>query len=69
MDDVSDVEMELDKDEEAIDDRKSEENKNVEFEEEVIFFILILNINISSKQNIVEEKLWIPLFNNIFFLN
>lgn len=38
MDDVSDVEMELDKDEEAIDDRKSGENKNVEFEEEVIFF-------------------------------
>lgn len=38
MEDVSDVEMEVDKDEEAIDDRSSEENRNVEFEEEVTFF-------------------------------
>lgn len=43
MEDVSDIEMEVDKDEEAIDDRSSEENRNVEFEEEVtnIFFIYL----------------------------
>ncbi|XP_060860603.1 probable cyclin-dependent serine/threonine-protein kinase DDB_G0292550 isoform X2 [Metopolophium dirhodum] len=34
MEDVSDIEMEVDKDEEAIDNRSSEENRNVEFEEE-----------------------------------
>ncbi|XP_015371303.1 PREDICTED: uncharacterized protein LOC107166954 [Diuraphis noxia] len=34
MEDVSDVEMEVDKGEEAIDDRSSEENRNIEFEEE-----------------------------------
>jgi len=37
MEDVSDIEMELDRDEEtAVDDNESKENKNVEFEEEVI---------------------------------
>lgn len=36
MEDVSDVEMELDKDEAAVGDNNSEENKNVDFEEEVI---------------------------------
>jgi len=35
MEDVSDVEMEVDKNEEVIDDSNSEENRNVEFEEEV----------------------------------
>jgi len=45
MEDVSDVEMEVDKDEEAIDDRSSEENRNVEFEEEVTYiFIIYLKI-------------------------
>jgi len=45
MEDVSDVEMEVDKDEEAIDDRSSEENRNVEFEEEVTnIFIIYLKI-------------------------
>lgn len=53
MEDVSDIEMELDKEEEAVNDRKFEENKNVEFEEEVTlkFFssYFKLNINFSSK--------------------
>jgi len=40
MEDVSDIEMELDKDEETIvDDNNSEDNKSVEFEEEVIINI------------------------------
>lgn len=41
MEDVSDIEMEVDKDEEAIDDRSSEENRNVEFEEEVTNIVFI----------------------------
>lgn len=36
MEDVSDIEMELDKDETAVDNNMSEENTNFEFEEEVI---------------------------------
>lgn len=36
MEDVSDVEMELDKEEEVVGDSNSEENKNLDFEEEVI---------------------------------
>lgn len=36
MEDVSDIEMELDKDETTVDDNKSEEKTNFEFEEEVI---------------------------------
>jgi len=35
MEDVSDIEMELDKDEEIAETIKSEEDKNVEMEEEV----------------------------------
>lgn len=44
MEDVSDIEMEVDKDEEAIDDRSPEENRNVEFEEEVTIFFIYLKI-------------------------
>lgn len=56
IEDVSDIEMELDNDEEIIkdnveiinddEDDKSEENTNVEFEEEVIIINLYLKINI-----------------------
>lgn len=35
MEDVSDVEMEVEKDEETIDNSSSEENRTLEFEEEV----------------------------------
>lgn len=41
MEDVSDIEMELDKDEETVDNSNSVENKNVDFEEEVITILLI----------------------------
>jgi hypothetical protein len=41
MEDVSDIEMELDKDEETVDNSDSAENKNVDFEEEVIIILLI----------------------------
>lgn len=60
MEDVSDIEMEVDKDEEAIDDGNSEVNRNVEFEEEVIIFLyfLIIHIFCDSGKNINgEEKL------------
>lgn len=39
MEDVSDVEMELDRDEEVVDDNKLEDNENVDFEEEVTIII------------------------------
>lgn len=35
MEDVSDVEMELDRDEEVVNDSKLEDSENVDFEEEV----------------------------------
>ncbi|XP_025203854.1 YLP motif-containing protein 1-like isoform X2 [Melanaphis sacchari] len=40
MEDVSDIEMEVDKGDEAIDDNNSEENKNIEFEEEDVMRLL-----------------------------
>ncbi|XP_026809226.1 uncharacterized protein LOC113551273 isoform X2 [Rhopalosiphum maidis] len=40
MEDVSDIEMEVDKGDEAIDDRSSEENRNIEFEEEDVMKLL-----------------------------
>lgn len=40
MEDVSDIEMELERDEETVDNSDSVENKNVDFEEEVIIILL-----------------------------
>uniref|UniRef100_A0A2S2PV52 YLP motif-containing protein 1 n=1 Tax=Sipha flava TaxID=143950 RepID=A0A2S2PV52_9HEMI len=40
MEDVSDIEMELDKDEETVDNSDSAENKNVDFEEEDVMKLL-----------------------------
>lgn len=60
MEDVSDVEMEVDKDEETNDDKSSDENRNVEFEEEVtnIFsvYLKIKHLLCSGKNIIGEEK-------------
>jgi len=39
MEDVSDIEMEVDKGDEAVDERCSEDNKNIEFEEEVTIIL------------------------------
>lgn len=41
MEDVSDIEMELDKDEETVDNSNSVGDKNIDFEEEVIIISLI----------------------------
>jgi len=39
MEDVSDIEMEVDKGDEAIDEKSSEDNRNIEFEEEVTIIL------------------------------
>lgn len=39
MEDVSDIEMEVDKGDETVDERSSEDNRNIEFEEEVTIIL------------------------------
>lgn len=39
MEDVSDIEMEVDKGDEVVDERSSEDNRNIEFEEEVTIIL------------------------------